>query len=519
MTAGSGGAGGGGHSGGAGGSYWDSEFSDPGTAGAGIGGLPTVCGGGHGLGGAGWPATDGACQLMSIPFRSNVHVGAGGGGGGGITQGSTDLQGGSGGGAGAAGFRGQGGNGGSGAGGLRIDSATGITIEGAVRADGDVGHEPSDPAAFGGGGGGGVVWLRAPSVAIPGTVEARGGRVAFGSVGNGADGTVVIDTDCQSGAGTVYPDPVVGTFSGAAGIAVDDSYATDEDTTLSVPASGVLDNDCGSSRSASIATTPAHGTLTLQPTGAFTYAPASNWHGTDSFTYSLTADGVASGTATVTIAVAPVNDAPATVGDSYTVPSGSSLTVPSATGVLANDSDLDGDALTAALGTNATHGSLSLAPDGSFTYTPAAGFSGPDSFTYVAHDATAGSAVTTATISVTPLAPTLSASVEPPINADGSSVFAAKRGVVPVKFTPQVDGRPTCDLPAATISLTRIGATTGAVVDEAVYTNPADGGSAFRVSGCQYVYNLSTKALGTGTYRVSILVNGQTIGTATFALR
>jgi len=61
------------------------------------------------------------------------------------------------------------------------------------------------------------------------------------------------------------------------------------------------------------------------------------------------------------------------------------------------------------------------------------------------------------------------AQIQPPINADGSSVFSVKRGVVPVKFTLTSDGAPTCQLPPATISLAR---TAGAVlgsIDESIF--------------------------------------------------
>lgn len=53
-----------------------------------------------------------------------------------------------------------------------------------------------------------------------------------------------------------------------------------------------------------------------------------------------------------------------------------------------------------------------------------------------------------------------------------------------------------------------------------MYINkPADTGSNFRIDSCQYVYNLSASALGVGTYRVDILINGQVVGSASFALR
>jgi hypothetical protein len=106
-----------------------------------------------------------------------------------------------------------------------------------------------------------------------------------------------------------------------------------------------------------------------------------------------------------------------------------------------------------------------------------------------------------------------------PINADGTSVFNGRRGVVPVKFTLTLNGVPTCSLPPATIAVTRTAGGTIGPIDESLYGGAADTGSNFRIDSCQYVYNLSASALGVGTYRVDILINGQVVGSATFGLR
>jgi hypothetical protein len=111
--------------------------------------------------------------------------------------------------------------------------------------------------------------------------------------------------------------------------------------------------------------------------------------------------------------------------------------------------------------------------------------------------------------------------VQQPINSDGSSVFSATKGVVPVKFTLMQNNSPTCSLLAATIAVTRTaGGTTGAI-DETVYTISADSGSNFRIdsTACQYVYNVAAKALGTGIYRVDIVINGNAVGSGVFALK
>jgi len=184
--------------------------------------------------------------------------------------------------------------------------------------------------------------------------------------------------------------------------AVDDSYTTDEDTPLSIPAPGVLSNDTdadGDLLTAVPGAGPTNGSLTLNSDGSFTYTPNASFFGTDSFTY-FANDGTANSAApaTVTITVTPVNDLPTAVDDDYTTDEDTPLNVP-APGVLDNDTDTDGDPLTAVLQNSTTNGSLTLNNDGSFDYTPNANFSGTDSFTYFANDGTANSALP-ATVSI-----------------------------------------------------------------------------------------------------------------------
>jgi len=111
------------------------------------------------------------------------------------------------------------------------------------------------------------------------------------------------------------------------------------------------------------------------------------------------------------------------------------------------------------------------------------------------------------------------AAIQQPINSDGSSVFNVRRGVVPVKFTLTQNGQLTCDLPPATIALYRTGTGGNQLIDESVYEGSADAGSNFRITGCQYIYNLSASALGVGTYEVRMLISGQVVGSAIFGLR
>ncbi len=83
--------------------------------------------------------------------------------------------------------------------------------------------------------------------------------------------------------------------------------------------------------------------------------------------------------------VTPANHAPLAAADSYTTHPESALNV-GAPGLLANDTDADGDSLTAVLDTDVSHGSLTVNTDGSFAYTPAGGWVGTDTFTYHAND-------------------------------------------------------------------------------------------------------------------------------------
>jgi hypothetical protein len=132
-------------------------------------------------------------------------------------------------------------------------------------------------------------------------------------------------------------------------------------------------------------------------------------------------------------------------------------------------------------------------------------------------DATGDDNVYAETVTL-PATTTRAAAVQQPINADGSSTFTAKRGVVPVKFTLTNNGTPTCDLPPATITVTRVGASTSQTVDESTYSSAADTGSNFRISSCQYIYNLAAHNIGPGSYRIGVVIDGQQVGRASFAL-
>ena len=187
-------------------------------------------------------------------------------------------------------------------------------------------------------------------------------------------------------------------------VAIANTYAATEDAQLSISAPGILANDTDPENdplTAQLTTNVSNGTLSLSANGGFTYLPAQNFNGTDSFTYKAFDGARDSVTAvTVTLNVAAVNDAPTAGNDSYSSALNTMLTIPAATGLLGNDSDIDAQTITAVLNSPPASGVLGLNPDGSFTYTPATGFSGIVTFTYRATDGSLFSPVTTVSINV-----------------------------------------------------------------------------------------------------------------------
>lgn len=141
-----------------------------------------------------------------------------------------------------------------------------------------------------------------------------------------------------------------------------------------------------------------------------------------------------------------VNHAPAAANDSYSTPFDTQLRVV-APGVLVNDSDPDGDALTASVATGPAHGSLSLGADGSFTYQPSASFSGVDSFTYAAKDPSGASSQATASITVgTPPPVDIAVGATGPASVAGG---AAITDVITVTNTSTSDAAPAVTLQVA----------------------------------------------------------------------
>jgi VCBS repeat-containing protein len=227
--------------------------------------------------------------------------------------------------------------------------------------------------------------------------------------------------------------------------------SADEDAAVSVTLTGSDIETC--QLTFSIVSGPTNGTLGTisndacvagnpnSDSATVLYTPNENYFGSDSFTYKVN-DGTAdSNTATVSLTVNSVNDAPTAVDDSYSGVTGETVTVTASEGVLANDSDPENSTLTAILDSDVTHGTLTLNADGSFTYAPNGGFSGDDSFTYHASDGTDSSNI--ATVDLTVWASSLDCGQSMTLGSDGTEATITNldgEGCEPVVFTATFDG-------------------------------------------------------------------------------
>lgn len=248
--------------------------------------------------------------------------------------------------------------------------------------------------------------------------DAAGGGGTGGAAtptGDGSDGLVAAPSSEPLGAGvtdgSLSQDLIVdGTVTSMSSLnppmnqpptAMNDSYTVRHDTTLNAPAPGVLFNDSdpnGDPLTAVLVSSPSHASsFTLNSDGSFSYTPTPLWAGLDSFTYKAFDGQLYSTVATAQIDV--WNSAPGAQNDLFDARTNVALVIP-APGVLVNDGDPDGDAITAVLDTNPLNGALALNADGSFTYTANPGFAGTDTFKYKSSDGIAQSPAATVTIDV-----------------------------------------------------------------------------------------------------------------------
>ena len=173
--------------------------------------------------------------------------------------------------------------------------------------------------------------------------------------------------------------------------------------------------------------TPAHGTLTgMLPN--LTYTPEANYNGSDSFTFKVSTGTEDSAPATISITITPVNDPPlANPQDVLTAED-------SPVAVTLTGSDADGDALNYSIVNAPAHGTLSgTLPN--LTYTPAANYNGPDSFSFKVNDGIVNSAAATVSISV--------AAVNDPPTTSSQDVITTEDTPVGITLTGyDIDGDP-----------------------------------------------------------------------------
>ena len=216
---------------------------------------------------------------------------------------------------------------------------------------------------------------------------------------NGTDSFTYVATDGMA-TGNVATVTINVTAVNDTPFAVNDSTNTLEDVSVTIQVLG-NDSDVEGSPLTITGTSTTNGTAVISGTNVV-FTPSTNFNGTAVFSYTIS-DGTISATANVTVNVISVNDAPPVANDdTYTTLEDVPLNIPAA-GILTNDTDVDGDAMTALLVSNVSKGSLNLNTNGSFTYTPNTNYNGSDSFTYVATDGMATGNVATVTINVTPV--------------------------------------------------------------------------------------------------------------------
>ena len=190
-------------------------------------------------------------------------------------------------------------------------------------------------------------------------------------------------------------------------VAVDDTGETDEDVAITID---VLANDDDLENPDSIyvlsTTSPqllsdgtaGHGTIVNNNDGTLTYTPGADEYEDIFFTYELSDSGNLRDTATVTITINLVNDAPRLTNDSRTIIEDNSVDI----AVLVNDSDVEGDAFSISENSDPLHGSVELDVETqTYTYTPEKDYSGSDSFTYTVQEDEDNSVTATATVNIT----------------------------------------------------------------------------------------------------------------------
>jgi len=248
--------------------------------------------------------------------------------------------------------------------------------------------------------------ITAVSDAVNGTVSLDGsGNVVFTPNPNyngPASFSYTVD-DGHGGTATATVDVDVVAVNDAP-VAASNTVTTSEDTPVVIAPATLTGNDTdidGDALTVSAVGNAVHGTVSIDGSGNVVFTPAANYNGQASFSYTVSDGHGGTATATVTVDVTAVNDAPVAGPDSLTATEDTPLVIAPAT-LLANDSDVEGNALTIGSVGDATHGTVALS-GGNVVFTPDANYNGAASFTYTVGDGQGGSTTATVNVNVTPV--------------------------------------------------------------------------------------------------------------------
>ena len=177
------------------------------------------------------------------------------------------------------------------------------------------------------------------------------------------------------------------------------NISLDEDIATGITLVAADDIDAAGALTYTVLSTTSNGVLTGAG-NSLTYTPSAEFSGTDTLTFKATDSSAAdSNIATINITVNAVNDAPVAVDDAAATAEDTPIVFAAGAG-LVNDTDVEGDILTATNALNAINGSISIASDGSVTFIPAVNFSGAASFDYTISDGNGGTDTGTVNITV-----------------------------------------------------------------------------------------------------------------------
>ncbi|HRT09453.1 MAG TPA: Ig-like domain-containing protein, partial [Candidatus Paceibacterota bacterium] len=236
-----------------------------------------------------------------------------------------------------------------------------------------------------------------------------------------------------------------------------DEYSVDEDTVLTLPAPGVLANDSGvfgTNYSVALVTGPTNGTLILNTNGGFTYTPATNYYGPDSFVYQASDGQTNLGTALVSIQVNEVNDPPV-------LPTLPNLTIDELTPLVVTNTatDLDVPAQTLTYALISPPAGAQIDSNGVITWTPSEA-QGPTNATIRTRVTDSGTPPRSATNSFVVTVNEVNTPPTLPVQPDVELVESATLVVTNAAFDP--------DLPPNPLSYTLLTAPAGATVTNGI---------------------------------------------------